>query len=307
MPAVDERQPFLGDAVLQQPGGLDLLGQRDRQVGAGLPDVRVHVPGVGEPAADVLAGPGRRDQLHPQAGLDRERQRVGVVQPRLALREVHDVREPREGQERGPRLARRMLQPQHRPAVVHLAFQQRLDLARAPGPAAGRRRRRLGDGAGQRMPEQPGDLVGAGVAGGQRAGAQRPAEPLGLLGPAGDLGGRHRLVGQAQRLLAGPVGAGELGEQAAGQLGAHAALAEPDAEVDLLGPEVLRPDVPVHLVQVVEPARTAVGGGVQPGRPLRRRVRPVRDAQVHLGVGHPDRGQRDRDARWPAPPARAGW
>ena len=81
----------------------------------------------------------------------------------------------------------------------------------------------------------------------------------------------------------------------AAQLRAHAALAQPDAQVDLLGPEVLGPDVPVHLIQVVAPAGTAVGGGVQAGGPLRGRVGPVRDTQVDLGVRHPDRGQRDGD------------
>ena len=134
------------------------------------------------------------------------------------------------------------------------------------------------------------------MSGGQRAGGERAAEPLGLVGPAGDLGGGHRLVDQSEHLLGRPVGTGELGEQAAGQLRAHAALAEPHAQVDLLGPEVLGPDVPVHLLQVVEPARPAVRGGVQLGRPFGGRIRPLRDAQVHLGVGHPDRGQRHRDA-----------
>ena len=51
VPAVDERQPLLGDPVLQHPGRLDLLGQRQRQIDPRLPDVRVHVPGVRKPAA----------------------------------------------------------------------------------------------------------------------------------------------------------------------------------------------------------------------------------------------------------------
>ena len=169
--AVDERQPFLGDAVLQQAGGLDLLGQGDRRFHAGLPDVRVHVPGVRQPAADVLARLGRRDQLHPQADLDRERERVGIVQPGLALGEVHDVGEAGEGQERGERLPRWLLKPQQGPPVVHLAFQQRLDLAGSPLPPLGGRRPRVAQGAHQRVPEQPGDVVGGRVAGGQRAGA----------------------------------------------------------------------------------------------------------------------------------------
>ncbi len=291
VPAVDERQPLLGDAVLEQPGRLDLLGERDRQLGPGLSDVRVHVPGVRKPAADVLAGLGRRYQPHPQAGLDRERQRVAVVQPGLALGEVHDVGEPGEGQERRVRLPGRMLQPQQRTPVVHLAFEQRLDLPRAPPAAPRRRRRWLADGAGQRVPEQPGDVIGSGMAGGEGAGAQRAAQPLGLLGPPRDLARRHGLVGEAQGFLAGPVGADELGEHPSRQLGAHAALAQPDAEVDLLRPEILGPHVLVHLVQVLRPARAAVGGGVQAGRPLGGRIGPVRDPQVHLGVRHPDGGQ----------------
>ena len=91
------------------------------------------------------------------------------------------------------------------------------------------------------------------------------------------------------------VGVDEAPEQAAGQLRPHRPLAEPDPEVDLLGPEVLRPHVLVDLVQVLAPAGPAVGGGVQAGRPLHHRVRPVRDPQVHLGVLHPDRGQRHGD------------
>ena len=84
-------------------------------------------------------------------------------------------------------------------------------------------------------------------------------------------------------------------DQAAGQLRADGPLAEPDPEVDLLRPEVLRPHVLVDLVQVLPPARAAVGRRVQAGRPLHHRVRPVRDPQVHLGVLHPDRGQRHGD------------
>src|SRR5260370_334896 len=78
------------------------------------------------------------------------------------------------------------------------------------------------------------------------------AQPLGLLGPLRDLARADRLVVQAQGLLPGPVGVDELGKQPARQLGAHPALAKPDAQVDLLGPEVLGPDVPVHPVQVVQ-------------------------------------------------------
>jgi hypothetical protein len=65
VPAVHERQPFLGDAVLEHPGCGDLLGQRNGRLRARLPDMRVHVARVREPAADVLARLGRRNQLHP--------------------------------------------------------------------------------------------------------------------------------------------------------------------------------------------------------------------------------------------------
>src|SRR5439155_13298534 len=101
----------------------------------------------------------------------------------------------------------------------------------------------------------------------------------------GDLACADRVVVQAHGLLAGPVQVQELGDDPAGHLRAHAALAQPDAEVDLLGPEVLGPHVPVHLIEVVVPAGTAVGGGIQAGGPHVGRVGPVRDAQVHLGVG----------------------
>jgi hypothetical protein len=74
VPAVDKRQAFLGDAVLEHPGRGDLLGQRDRRLRAGLADMRVHIAGVGQTAADVFARLGRRDEFHPRADLDRERQ-----------------------------------------------------------------------------------------------------------------------------------------------------------------------------------------------------------------------------------------
>src|SRR5699024_4810235 len=54
VPAVDEGQAFLGDAVLQHACGVDLLGQRDGRLHPRLTDVRVHVTGVGELAAHVL-------------------------------------------------------------------------------------------------------------------------------------------------------------------------------------------------------------------------------------------------------------
>ncbi len=217
------------------------------------------------------------------------------MQPRLPVREAHHVREPGEGQERRERLPLSVLQAEDRAAVVHLALVQRLDLARPPAAAARRGWPRVTRGAHQRVPDQPGDLVAGRVPGGQRAGAQRPAEPLGMVGPPVDLGIAQRLVVQAHRLPAGPVGVEELGEHAAGQLCAHAPLAEPHAQVDLLGPEVLGPHMPVHLVQVAAPAGTAVRGGVELRGPLRRRVGAVHDAQVHLGVRHPDRGQRHGD------------
>ena len=68
-------------------------------------------------------------------------------------------------------------------------------------------------------------------------------------------------------------------------------------EIDLLGPEILGPDVLVGLLQVLSPAGAAVRRRVQPGRPRVRRVGPVRDPQVDLGIRHPDRGQRNGDVR----------
>ena len=123
------------------------------------------------------------------------------------------------------------------------------------------------------------------------------AEPFGRVCPLGDLRPADRLVDEPEPTLAPVIRADELGQHPAGQLRPHAALAEPDTEVDLLGPEILGPDVLVGLFQVVPPARAPVRRRVQPGRPRVRRVRPVRDAQVNLGVGHPDRGQRDGDVR----------
>ena len=243
----------------------------------------------------VLAGLGRGYQPHPRADLDRERQRVGEMQPGFPLRERHHVGEPGERQERDPGRPGRVLQAEQVAAVVHLAFHQRLDLTRTPDTAFGRRRQRLPQRAAQRVLEQPGDLDRGRVPGSQRARAKRPAEPLGLFGPLADLGRRHRLVVQAHGPLTSLVDVDELGQHSSRQLGSHTALAQPDAEVDLLLPEVLSPDVPVHLVQVIQPARPAVGGGIQAGRPFRGRVGAVRDPQVHLGLGHPDRGHRHRD------------
>ena len=147
------------------------------------------------------------------------------------------------------------------------------------------------------MPEQPGNLVRTGMPRGKRAGGQGTAEPLALIRPAGYLTAGHRLVIDAHGLLTSPVQVDELGEDATGKLGAHSPLAQPHTEVDLFGPEILRPHLPVHFVQVLAPARAIVRSGIEPGGPFRRRVRPVRDAQVHLGVGHPDRRQRDGDVR----------
>ncbi len=297
VPAVDERQALLRDAVLQHAGRHELLGEREGRVRPRLPDMGVHVPCMREFAPDVLARLRRGDQPHPRADLHGEGQRIRVVQPGLPIREGHHIGEPGERQERREGLPLGMFQAQQRPPVVYLPFQEGLDLPRTPGAAPYRRRARIAQSAHQGMPEQPGDLVRAGVPGGERAGGQRTAEPLGLLRPAGDLAGGHRLVVDAHRLLARPVHVYELGEHPAGELGAHSPLAEPHPQVDLFGPEVLGPDVPVHLVQVLLPARAVVRSGIEPGGPLRGRVRPVRDAQMHLGVGHPDGSERDGDVR----------
>src|SRR5215475_348984 len=174
------------------------------------------------------------------------------------------------------------------PAVVNFTFYQRFDFADTPPALARRGWRRVCQAARYRVPEQPAHLVGRGVSRGQRAGRKRAADPVCLLGPFGDLTAWDRLVLEAEQLLARLVSAAELGEHATAQLGAHATLAEPDPEVYLLGPEVLRPDLPVHLVQVRDPAWPTVRCRVQAGRPLSRWVAAVRDPQVHLGVGHPD-------------------
>ena len=217
------------------------------------------------------------------------------MQPRLAVRERHHIGEPGEGQEGLERLPLGMLEVQQRAPVVHLAFVEGLDLPGPPPAAPDRGRARVARGTHQRVPDQPGDLVARGVPRGQGAGPQGPAQPLGMIGPAADLRGADRLIVEAHRLLTRPVGAEELGQHPAAQLGAHAALPQPDAQVDLFGPEVLRPHVAVHLIQVVAPARPAVRRGIQLGRPLGGRVGAVHDAQVDFGVRHPDRGQGDRD------------
>ena len=297
VPAVDERQAFLGNAVLEHPRRGDLLGQRDRRLRAGLADVRVHVAGVRETPADVLARLGRRDELHPGTDLDRERQRIGVVQPRLAIGKGHHIGEPGEGDKGGIRFAAHLLQAQHGPPVVDLSLEQGVDLPRAPPPALGRGRHRLARRRYQRVLDQPGDLAGGRVPRRERAGVQRPAEPFGRLGPLADLRAADRLVDEPEPPLTAAVRGRELRQHPAGQLGAHAPLAEPDPQVDFLGPEILGPDVLVGLLQVLPPARAAVRRRVQARRPGVRRVRPVRDAQVDLGVRHPDRGQRDGDVR----------
>jgi hypothetical protein len=96
VPAVYKWQPLLGNAVLEHSGRGNLLGKGDRRLRARLTDMRVHVAGVRQAAAHVFARLGRRNELHPGADLDRERQRVGVMQPRLAIRERHHIGEPGE-------------------------------------------------------------------------------------------------------------------------------------------------------------------------------------------------------------------
>src|ERR1035441_2071568 len=89
------------------------------------------------------------------------------------------------------------------------------------------------------MPQQPAQISRASVPRGQHAGTQSPAQPLSLFRPPGDLSRADRLVLQAHRLLPRPVRTDELGEDAPRQLGSHAALTQPDAQVDLFGPEIL--------------------------------------------------------------------
>ena len=125
---------------------------------------------------------------------------------------------------------------------------------------------------------------------GERGRGERAAEPLRLLRPLADLARRQRvLLRPCRGRPGGPVGVKQLPNRPSVSCARTDALAEPDPEVDLLGPEVLGPHVLVDLLQVLTPAGPAVGGGVESRRPLHRRVRPVRDPQVHLGVLHPDR------------------
>ena len=77
-----------------------------------------------------------------EADLDRERQRVGVVQPRLAVGELHHVGEPGERQERDGRSdvpARDLLQPQLRAPVVDLRPRPATRSRPCPTSGAGRR------------------------------------------------------------------------------------------------------------------------------------------------------------------------
>src|SRR5699024_11652810 len=159
----------------------------------------------------------------------------------------------------------------------------------APGGGVAGFFRRSGDG----VPDQPGHLVGGGVSGVQRTGGQCPTEPLGLVGPAGQFPVVDGVVVDAQQLLGALVAGEDLGEQA--QPGAGGALPQAYPQVDLLGPKVLGPHVPVHLLVVVVPAGSAVGGVVQGGRPLGRRVGAVGHPQVYLGVVHADRRKGDGD------------
>ena len=133
--------------------------------------------------------------------------------------------------------------------------------------------------------------------GGQGASIQRPAEPFRVVGPLGDLWRADRLLVRPRPALAAHVYAAELRQHPARQLRSHAPLAEPDPQVDLLGPEVLGPDMLVGLLQVLPPARAVVRRRIQPGRPGLRRERAVRDPQMNLRIRHPDRGQRDSDVR----------
>ena len=87
---------------------------------------------------------------------------------------------------------------------------------------------------------------------------ERAAEPLRLVRPLTDLARGHGLVLDAKPSFCCPVSVQEMAEQAIGELRPHRPLAEPDPDVDLLGPEVLRPHVLVDLLQVLPPAGAAV-------------------------------------------------
>src|SRR5262249_1461614 len=138
----------------------------------------VHIPRVREPPADILARPGGGDQLHPQARLNWEWQRVGVVQPRLTIGEVHDIGKPCKGEKCSPRLPAWVFKLQHRPAVVHLAFKERPAPPGAPGRGPARRGPRGPEGPGGPGPKKPRAFVGISMRGSNRARAERPAKPL---------------------------------------------------------------------------------------------------------------------------------
>jgi len=104
--------------------------------------MRVHVPRVGELAPDVLAGLGR--------GISLIRELISTGNGSESAKCSHGSPSGNdmtsgtgEGHERHERLTGRVLQPQHGAPVLHLAFQQRLDLSRPPPAAVDRRRRRV--------------------------------------------------------------------------------------------------------------------------------------------------------------------
>src|SRR5580658_11152767 len=106
------------------------------------------------------------------------------------------------------------------------------------------------------MLNQPGDFGGGRVPGRECAGVQRAAEPFRVVRPLDDFCRADRLLIRPRLVLAANVHAAELRQHPARQLRSYAPLAEPDPEVDLLAPEILRPDVLVGLLQVLPPART---------------------------------------------------
>src|SRR5215475_171938 len=103
---------------------------------------------------------------------------------------------------------------QNRAAVMNLALDERFDLTGTPPAPPRCRSRRIAEAAGDRVPQQPGDLISRRVPGGQRTRRERTADPVGLLGPFADLAAGDRLVLEPEHLLAGLVGPAELSEHA---------------------------------------------------------------------------------------------